>query len=123
MPDESFGFDQTLKTMFQNAGHLFGLEFQEEQRPQENIRAFSVLNKETHNKVGLLYVDPHASGLKTTFSSEGAVPTVTITMNLPKPVPGQEAVLSLADTQALFKLNGHALHNILGVNRLKYPAL
>ena len=127
-----FELERVLKNgVFFAAGKLFGLVFKE--RPDlityhSEARAFEV-NTEDGSQVGLFIGD-----FFTRDSKRGGawmnnlvdqsfllnqLPVVVNNLNIPKPPPGQPALLTFDETTTLFHEFGHALHGLL--SQVKYP--
>ena len=127
-----FELERVLKNgVFFAAGKLFGLVFKE--RPDlityhSEARAFEV-NTEDGSQVGLFIGD-----FFTRDSKRGGawmnnlvdqsfllnqLPVVVNNLNIPKPPPGQPALLTFDETTTLFHEFGHALHGLL--SHVKYP--
>ncbi len=127
-----FELERVLKDgVFFAAGKLFGLVFKE--RPDlityhSEARAFEV-NTEDGSQVGLFIGD-----FFTRDSKRGGawmnnlvdqsfllnqLPVVVNNLNIPKPPPGQPALLTFDETTTLFHEFGHALHGLL--SHVKYP--
>jgi peptidyl-dipeptidase Dcp len=127
-----FELERVLKDgVFFAAGKLFGLVFKERHdliTYHSEARAFEV-NTEDGSQVGLFIGD-----FFTRDSKRGGawmnnlvdqsfllnqLPVVVNNLNIPKPPPGQPALLTFDETTTLFHEFGHALHGLL--SHVKYP--
>lgn len=126
--------ENVLKSMFSEAGHIFGLEFREStgQYPvlQPDVRTFDVINKETGALQGILHMDLYArpgekSGgawMNQVQFKTGERPNVVIfNVNITKPPEGQQALVALSQYVTMYHEFGHSLHGLLGLD-VKYPS-
>jgi peptidyl-dipeptidase Dcp len=140
-----FGFDNEalrpylsleamLQAMFWAAGRLHDLTFHalpaDVPRLDESVQVFEL--KRSGETVGVLYVDlfarpgkGHGSYQMEWRSAETfrgrVLPISCITSNLPKPAPGEPALLAWEYANVFFHEFGHALHML--VNGTAYPSL
>jgi peptidyl-dipeptidase Dcp len=118
---------------FYAAHELYGISFQERHDlPVYNpdVRVLEVRDTDG-STIGLLLLDfyqrddKQGGGWMDTFVDESKLlalkPVVTINMNLPRPAPGEPALLTFDDVTTLFHELGHGLHGLLTV--ATYPLL
>lgn len=140
-----FGFDQSeVKPYFEMsrvlqdgvfyaAHELYGLNFKERHDLpvyQPDVRVFEVFNSDG-STVGLFLVDYFArdnkrggawsSGIVDQSRLLGFKPVIVNNLNVPKPSPGQPALLTFDEVRTMFHEFGHALHGLL--SDANYPSL
>jgi peptidyl-dipeptidase Dcp len=119
--------------VFFTMGELFGLRFVErEDLPtyHEDVRTFEVLD-ESGAAIGLFYADYYARDGKRggAWMDEligqshllGDKPVVLNVLNVPKPAPGEPALLTFDEATTMFHEMGHAVHGLL--SNATYPSL
>ena len=119
--------------VFYAAGQLYGLTFKERKDLpvyQPDVRVFDVFDKDG-SQLGLFYCDYYTRDNKEggAWMNElvgqsfllGTKPVVYNVCNLPKPAPGQPALLSYDNVVTMFHEFGHALHGFFAHQR--YPIL
>jgi peptidyl-dipeptidase Dcp len=129
-----FELNQVLeKGVFYAANQLYGLTFSERKDLpvyHPDVRVFEV--KDSDGKpLALFYCDyfkrdnknggAWMSNLVGQSKLLGTLPVVYNVANLPKPAPGQPALLAFADVTTMFHEFGHALHGMFADTR--YPSL
>lgn len=140
-----FGFDQSeVKPYFEMsrvmqdgifyaAHELFGLSFKERHDLpvyHPDVRVFEVFNADG-SAVGLFMADyfsrdnkrggAWSSGYVDQSGLLGFKPVIVNNLNVPKPAPGQPALLTFDEVRTMFHEFGHALHGLL--SDVKYPSL
>jgi peptidyl-dipeptidase Dcp len=121
------------KGVFYAANQLYGLTFKERHDiPVYNpdVRVFEVFDKDGKH-LGLFYCDyfkrdnKNGGAWMSSFVSQsrllGTTPVVYNVANLPKPAPGQPALISFDDVTTMFHEFGHALHGLF--QNIGYPSL
>jgi peptidyl-dipeptidase Dcp len=119
--------------VFFAARQLYGLSFKERHDLpvyQQDVRVFDVIDRDGA-PLALFYFDPFARDNKNggawmdnfVIQSKlfGTKPVVFNCANIPKPAPGQPALLTFDDVSTLFHEFGHALHGIFADQQ--YPSL
>jgi peptidyl-dipeptidase Dcp len=119
--------------VFFSMGQLFGLRFVErEDLPvyHEDVRTFEVFD-ESGAAIGLFYADYYARDGKRggAWMDElvgqstllGNKPVVLNVLNVPKPAPGEPALLTFDEATTMFHEMGHAVHGLL--SNATYPSL
>jgi len=127
--------ENVLKGMFNEAGHVFDLEFRESTGKypvmQPDIRTFDVFDKETGAEMGILHIDLYARpGTKSggawmnqiQAKAEGRPNIVIFNMNINKPPEGKQALVALGQYDTTYHEFGHALQGLLGL-KVKYRSL
>lgn len=129
-----FALENVLAGVFQIAGRLYGLRFQERQGIpvyHAEVRVFEVSDADGH--VGLLYVDLFPRETKkngawmSTIREQGLYggqvqrPHVGITCNFTRASSTRPSLLTLDEVRTLFHEFGHALHGLL--SRATYRTL
>ncbi len=117
--------------VFYFAGQLYGLSFKERKDLpvyHPDVRVFEVFEADG-KPLGLFYGDYYARASKrggawmNSFVSQsqllGTQPVVANTLNIPKPPPGEPALLSFEEVNTLFHEFGHALHALF--SDVRYP--
>lgn len=117
--------------LFYFAGQLYGLSFKERKDLpvyHPDVRVFEVFEADG-TPLGLFYGDYYARASKrggawmNSFVSQSQLldtqPVVANTLNIPKPPPGQPALLSFEEVNTLFHEFGHALHGLF--SKVRYP--
>ena len=120
-----------LDGVFYAAHRLYGLTFKERHDLpvyQADVRVFEVFN-EDGTPLALFLVDPYARPSKRggawmasyVDQSElfGTRPVVAIHLNIPKPPPGEPALLTFDEVQTAFHETGHGLHGMF--SRVRFP--
>ncbi|MGI4877020.1 MAG: M3 family metallopeptidase [Janthinobacterium lividum] len=129
-----FEIDTVLqKGVFFAANQLYGLTFKERHDiPVYNpdVRVFEVFDKDGKH-LALFYCDyfkrdnKQGGAWNSSFVSQswllGTTPVIYNVANLPKPAPGQPALISFDDATTMFHEFGHALHGFFA--NLAYPSL
>lgn len=129
-----FEIDTVLqKGVFYAANQLYGLTFKERHDiPVYNpdVRVFEVFDHDGKH-LALWYCDyfkrdnKQGGAWNSSFVNQsgllGTTAVVYNVANLPKPAPGQPALISFDDVTTMFHEFGHALHGFFG--RLSYPSL
>ncbi len=140
-----FGFDESeLKPYFElnrvlqdgvfyAAHELYGLSFKERHDIpvyQPDVRVFEVFNADG-SPLGLFFGDYFARDNKrggawmNSFVGQsrllGLKPVVCNNLNIPKPAPGQPALLTFDEVRTMFHEFGHALHGLM--SDVNYPSL
>ena len=129
-----FEIDAVLqKGVFFAANQLYGLTFKERHDiPVYNpdVRVFEVFDRDGKH-LALFYCDyfkrdnKQGGAWNSSFVSQsgllGTSPVIYNVANLPKPAPGQPALISFDDVTTMFHEFGHALHGFFG--QIAYPSL
>ena len=130
-----FELNNVLRGMFEVAGNLFGIRFEEDATTDtyhEEVRTFRVLD-ESDAFVALFYADFHPrpgkragawmTSYKSQFRRDGKNerPHVSIVCNFTRPTEQTPSLLSFNEVTTLFHEFGHALHGILADST--YPGL
>ncbi|MBB02722.1 MAG: hypothetical protein CMJ47_08760 [Planctomyces sp.] len=128
VPDETavrnhLHHDQVLRGLFTLAGRLFGVRFEEDDKPewatQKELSCYRVNDK--NGLIGTLYYDPFtrigkprsAMCRPISLGKSGTLPSVIVScLFLPSPA-GEAQTLSATDTETLFHELGHALWFLL----------
>ncbi|HMC91525.1 MAG TPA: M3 family metallopeptidase, partial [Allosphingosinicella sp.] len=121
------------KGVFYAANQLYGVTFKERRDiPVYNpdVRVFEVFDRDGKH-LGLFYCDyfkrdnKNGGAWMSSFVGQskllGTTPVVYNVANLPKPAPGQPAMISFDDVTTMFHEFGHALHGLF--QNLTYPGL
>ena len=121
------------KGVFYAANQLYGIRFKERHDiPVYNpdVRVFEVFDRDGKH-LGLFYCDyfkrdnKQGGAWNSSFVSQstllGTTPVIYNVANLPKPAPGQPALISFDDATTMFHEFGHALHGLFA--QLAYPSL
>jgi peptidyl-dipeptidase Dcp len=121
------------KGVFYAANQLYGVSFKERHDiPVYNpdVRVFEVFDRDGKH-LGLFYCDyfkrdnKQGGAWNSSFVSQstllGTTPVIYNVANLPKPAPGQPALISFDDATTMFHEFGHALHGLF--SQLAYPSL
>jgi peptidyl-dipeptidase Dcp len=121
------------KGVFYAANQLYGVTFKERRDiPVYNpdVRVFEVFDRDGKH-LGLFYCDyfkrdnKNGGAWMSSFVGQskllGTTPVVYNVANLPKPAPGQPALISFDDVTTMFHEFGHALHGLF--QNLTYPGL
>ena len=121
------------KGVFYAANQLYGVTFKERHDiPVYNpdVRVFEVFDRDGKH-LGLFYCDyfkrdnKNGGAWMSSFVSQsrlfGSTPVVYNVANLPKPAPGQPALISFDDVTTMFHEFGHALHGLF--QNIAYPSL
>ena len=119
--------------VFYAANQLYGLTFEERKDIpvyEPDVRVFEVFDV-GHKPLALFYCDyfkrdnKNGGAWMSSFVDQsgllGTLPVVYNVANLPKPVPGQPALISFGDVTTMFHEFGHALHGMLA--DAEYPSL
>jgi peptidyl-dipeptidase Dcp len=119
--------------VFYAANLLYGITFSERHDVpvyQSDVRVFEVRDADGA-PLALLYIDyfkrdnknggAWMSNLVNESKLLGTLPVIYNVANLPKPAPGEPALLSFDDVTTMFHEFGHALHGMLADTR--YPSL
>lgn len=128
------GLENMLKASFAVTERLFGLRFNERKDIpvyHPDVRVFEVRDSADAH-VGLFYIDYFArpgkrsgawmANYRPQNKLDGPVTAhVVNNLNVPKPPPGQPALISQTEASTLFHELGHALHGLL--SDVKYPSL
>jgi peptidyl-dipeptidase Dcp len=125
-----FEMERVLRDgVFFAATELYGITFTA--RPDlrgyhDDVRVYEVFDADGE-PLGLyladLFTRPSKSGgawmqsLRTPNDIDGTRPVVTNNMNVPKPPPGQPALMTFDEVGTLFHEFGHALHGLFGTGR------
>ena len=128
-----FEFDRVLQDgVFYAATKLYGVSFKERTdipvyRPE--VRVFEVTDQDG-KPLALFYCDYYkrdnkqggawTSTLVAQSKRMGTLPVVYNVGNLPRPAPGQPALISADDVRTMFHEFGHALHSMF--SSVQYPA-
>ncbi len=129
--------EKLREAMFFVAGELFGFAFspiEDGSVPvfHDDVRVWEVTHKQSHNHIGLWYLDPYArvgkrSGawattyrVQSTFAGARTV-LCSNNSNFIKGEPGQPVLISWGDAETLFHEFGHALHALSA--DVAYPTL
>ena len=121
------------KGVFYAAGQLYGISFKERRDiPVYNpdVRVFEVFDKDGKH-LALFYCDyfkrdnKQGGAWNSSFVGQsklmGTSPVIYNVANLPKPAPGQPALISFDDVTTMFHEFGHALHGFF--TQIDYPSL
>ena len=119
--------------VFYAANQLYGITFQERKDIpvyQQEVRVFEVSNADG-KPLALFYCDYFKRDNKQggawmgSFVEQsklmGTLPVVYNVANLPKPAPGEPALISFTDVTTMFHEFGHALHGMF--SNTEYPSL
>lgn len=119
--------------VFYAANLLYGLSFKERKDfpvYQQDVRVFDVFDKDG-SQLGLFYCDyfkrdnkrggAWMSNMVGQSKLLGTKPVIYNVANLPKPAPGQPALISFSDVTTMFHEFGHALHGLFASQQ--YPSL
>jgi peptidyl-dipeptidase Dcp len=126
--------DNVLRNgVFYAANLLYGLNFKERKDLpvyQEDVHVFDVYDKDG-SQIALFYCDyfkrdnkrggAWMSNLVDQSKLLGTKPVIYNVANLPKPAPGQPALISFSDVTTMFHEFGHALHGLFA--NQQYPSL
>jgi peptidyl-dipeptidase Dcp len=129
-----FEIDNVLENgVFYAAHELYGLTFTERRNIpvwQPDVRVFEVHDADG-KPLALFYCDyfkrdnKNGGAWMSSFVDQskllGDLPVVYNVANLPKPVPGEPALISADDVRTMFHEFGHALHGML--SNVEYPTL
>ena len=120
--------------VFFAANQLYGLTFKERKDIpvyEPDVRVFEVTDSETGKPLALFYCDyfkrdnKNGGAWMSQFVGQskllGTLPVVYNVANLPKPAPGEPALISFEDVTTMFHEFGHALHGMLA--NTNYPSL
>jgi len=121
-----FTLENMLNAAFSVSNRLFAINFVERKDIpvyHPDVRAFEVTDS-AGKHIGLLYIDYFArqgkrsgawmANYRPQQNFEGAVtPQVVNNLNVPKPKPGEPALVSMTETITLFHELGHGLHGLL----------
>ena len=121
------------KGVFFAANQLYGVTFKERHDiPVYNpdVRVFEVFDRDGKH-LGLFYCDyfkrdnKQGGAWNSSFVTQsdllGTTPVIYNVANLPKPAPGEPALISFDDVTTMFHEFGHALHGLF--SQLAYPSL
>jgi Zn-dependent oligopeptidase len=124
-----FPFDRVLDGMFKIYQHIFQIEIRPVDAPvgyQSDLKVYVVLNPETHQPLGLFYLDlfprPGKYNHFATFTliNGGLLPdgkyqrpVVDLICNFPPPSSDRPSLASQQDVVTIFHEFGHAMHAIL----------
>jgi peptidyl-dipeptidase Dcp len=125
-----FELEAMLRAVFDTAGRLFGLVFEERAdipRYHSDLRGFEALD-DAGNHVGLLLLDNYARPGKRSGAwmssfrvadrlGDGTAPIIINNNNLARATP---TLLSFDEARTLFHEFGHALHGLM--SRARYPS-
>jgi peptidyl-dipeptidase Dcp len=119
--------------VFYMAEQLYGLTFRKRTDIpvyHPDMTVYTVIDKDG-TEMGLFYFDPFARGNKNggawmnNFTEQsylmGQKPTVSNTLNIAPPAPGEPALASFDDVTTMFHEFGHALHGLFASQQ--YPSL
>ncbi|HET7371063.1 MAG TPA: peptidyl-dipeptidase Dcp [Gammaproteobacteria bacterium] len=119
--------------VFYAAHLLYGLTFKERNDIpvyQDDVRVFEVIDKDG-SPLGLFYADyfkrdnkgggAWMNNLVTQSKLLGQKPVIYNVLNIPKPAPGDPALLTYDEVETMFHEFGHALHGFFADQ--KYPSL
>ena len=126
--------DNVLRNgVFYAANLLYGLTFKERKDLpvwQPDVRVFDVFDKDG-SQIGLFYCDyfkrdnkrggAWMSNMVGQSRLLGTKPVIYNVANLPKPAPGQPALISFSDVTTMFHEFGHALHGLFASQQ--YPSI
>ncbi len=129
-----FLLDNVLKNgVFYTMNRLFGVEFKERfDIPvyHEDVRVFDVIDADGA-AIGLFYADYFERDTKrggawmSSFVGQSGLlnqkPVIVNVMNIPKPAPGDPALISFDHASTMFHEMGHAVHGLF--SDVKYPSL
>lgn len=129
-----FLLDNVLKNgVFYTMNRLFGIEFKERfDIPvyHEDVRVFDVIDADG-TPIGLFYADYFERETKrggawmSSFVNQSGLleqkPVIVNVMNIPKPAPGDPALISFDHASTMFHEMGHAVHGLF--SNVKYPSL
>jgi peptidyl-dipeptidase Dcp len=129
-----FLLDNVLKDgVFFTMGKLYGITFKERHDLpiyHPDVRVFDVLDTDG-KPLGLFYADYFARDAKrggawmNSFVEQSRLlnerPVIVNVMNIPKPAPGEPALISFDHTTTMFHEMGHALHGMF--SSVEYPTL
>ena len=127
-----FELDHVLKDgVFYAANKLYGVTFkQRTDLPvyQPDVRVWEVFDADG-STIGLIYTDyfaresKHGGAWMNSLVDQSDLlnekPVVCNTLNIPKPAPGQPALLTFDEVSTMFHEFGHALHGLF--SKVKYP--
>jgi len=124
-----FPYQQALRGLFETAGKVFGLRVVPVKPPYkwvEDLQLVAVLDAETDEPLGLLYLDMFPrEGKYNHFAQYGIIegklrpdglyqrPVAALICNFPAPQPNRPSLLQHDEVETLFHEFGHALHTIL----------
>ncbi len=129
-----FLLDNVLKNgVFFTMNRLFGVEFKERfDLPvyHEDVRVFDVIDADG-SRIGLFYADyferesKRGGAWMSSFVGQSDLldqkPVIVNVMNIPKPAPGDPALISFDHASTMFHEMGHAVHGLF--SQVKYPSL
>jgi peptidyl-dipeptidase Dcp len=129
-----FSWDNVLKKgLFYTAEVLYGLKFKKRDDVigfHQDVESYEVFN-EKNESIALFMVDPWERNgkfggawmmnLLNQSKSLNKKPVITNSLNMVKPGPGEQALLSMDEVNTAFHEFGHALHGIL--SNVYYPSL
>jgi oligopeptidase A len=124
-----FPFDRVLNGMFKIYEHIFQVEIRPVEAPavyESDLRLYAVLDQQTHQPLGLFYLDlfPRA-GKYNHFANFALInggllpdgkyqrPVVDLICNFPPPSSDKPSLASQQDVVTIFHEFGHAMHAIL----------
>lgn len=117
--DVQVDLDTALRTVFSHAERSNGFSIQEVASELPHQKAFLVKNAGSEELLAVLKIDPFTTK-STACSSNSAkdrtLSIISVSMNLDRPAEGEQAMLTQAKLQMLFKLSGHAM-NALGAKK------
>lgn len=131
-----FELGRVLDGVFEIAGRLFGLRFEEDaslETYHEEVRGFRVLDSETGRLKAHFFADFHPrpgkrngawmTSFKPQFRRAGSNerPQISIVCNFTRPTESTPALLTFTEVTTLFHEFGHALHGMLADTT--YPGL
>jgi len=124
-----FPFDKVLQGMFAVYERIFDIQIREVDPPSkyvDDLRLFAVIDNQTHQPLGLLYMDmfprPGKFNHFANFSiidgkllptGEYQRPTTSLICNFPPPAKDGPALMTHDDVTTIFHEFGHAMHAIL----------
>lgn len=126
--------EHVMDGMFNEAQHLFGIEFREMKNPSvlhPDIRAYEVFDSKTGKEIGILHVDMFSrpeskiggAWMNQVQKKDGDQRNIIIlNMNITKPPEGKPALIGLSQYITLYHEMGHSLQGLLGTD-VKYNSL
>lgn len=124
-----FPFDRVLNGMFKIYEHIFQVEIRPVEAPavyESDLRLYAVLDQQTHQPLGLFYLDLFPRPGKYNHFANFALinggllpdgkyqrPVVDLICNFPPPSSDKPSLASQQDVVTIFHEFGHAMHAIL----------
>lgn len=126
-----FSLQDVLQSMFEIAGELFGIEFQEQKSGSfptwhEDVKLIQIFDKETQEPMAWFYLDLHPRAGKYNHAAAFTLtsgrlhadasyqaPISAMVCNFPRPTKETPSLMPHAEIETLFHEFGHILHGAL----------